>query len=64
MVMFILERQLIFRENNDASKDYRKEGACFIGRILHDLVNCETGFIINSIQLFLIFIFLKDKVIL
>jgi len=28
---------MLFRENYDASKNYRKSGATFIGRILHDL---------------------------
>jgi|FrelakmetLWP11LW_1041352.scaffolds.fasta_scaffold898590_1 hypothetical protein len=32
-----LERHTLFRENYDASKDYRKGGATFMGRILHDL---------------------------
>ncbi len=32
-----LERHLLFRQNYDASKDYRKNGATFMGRVLHHL---------------------------
>jgi hypothetical protein len=38
-----LERSQFFRENNDSSKPYRKSGAYFIGRLMHDLVTCTTG---------------------
>ena len=38
-----MERSQFFRENNDSSKPYRKSGAYFIGRLMHDLVTCTTG---------------------
>ena len=33
----------MFREDNDKSKPYKKNGTWFCGRLFHDLVNCTTG---------------------
>jgi len=38
-----VERNLLFREGFKRDADYRKDGAIFIGRLLHDLIACETG---------------------
>jgi hypothetical protein len=38
-----VERSQYFREGNDSTKNYRKSGAWFIGRLMHDLVTCTTG---------------------
>jgi hypothetical protein len=36
-------RSLMFRKNYDQSKPYRSEGVTLFGRLMHDLVTCETG---------------------
>jgi len=36
-------RSLMFRTNYDSTKPYRKEGVTLFGRLMHDLVTCETG---------------------
>jgi hypothetical protein len=36
-------RSLMFRKNYDQTKPYRKEGVTLFGRLMHDLVTCETG---------------------
>jgi len=38
-----MQRNLLFRKDNDKTKEYRPEGATFIGRLHHDLIACETG---------------------
>ncbi len=38
-----VERSQLFRVNYDASKEYRKNGITLFGRLLHDLVSCESG---------------------
>ena len=38
-----LERSQMFREGNDKTKPYKKNGTWFCGRLFHDLVNCTTG---------------------
>jgi hypothetical protein len=38
-----LSRSLLFRKNNDSSKNYRESGTTLFGRLMHDLVACETG---------------------
>jgi hypothetical protein len=38
-----IERSQYFREQNDSTKPYRKSGAWFMGRLMHDLVTCTTG---------------------
>ena len=37
------ERNQIFRENYDRSKPFRKGGVTLMGRLMHELVSCETG---------------------
>ncbi len=37
------ERNQLFRENYKDGNAYRKNGATFIGRLMHDLIACETG---------------------
>jgi hypothetical protein len=37
------ERSQLFREKFNARNSYRADGATFFGRLLHDLVSCETG---------------------
>jgi hypothetical protein len=37
------ERLKCFRENYDLNKPFRKTGYTMFGRLLHDLVGCETG---------------------
>lgn len=36
-------RSALFREGFDATKPYRTDGAVFITRLHHDLINCESG---------------------
>ena len=36
-------RNALFREDFDLRKPYREEGAVFITRLHHDLINCESG---------------------
>jgi hypothetical protein len=36
-------RSLLFRENNDSTKPYKKGGTTLFGRLFHDLVSCRTG---------------------
>jgi hypothetical protein len=36
-------RSLMFRKNYDQTKPYRSEGVTLFGRLMHDLVTCETG---------------------
>jgi len=38
-----IQRNLLFRDENDATKKYSDEGAHFVGRIFHDLISCESG---------------------
>ena len=37
------ERANLFRKDYDAVKDFKPEGTTVFGRLLHDLVSCETG---------------------
>lgn len=37
------QRNLLFREDFDETKPYRKDGATFYTRINHDLISCESG---------------------
>ncbi len=37
------ERNQLFRENYKESGPYRRTGATFFGRLMHDLIACETG---------------------
>ncbi len=37
------ERNQLFRENYKDGNAYRKNGATFMGRLMHDLIACETG---------------------
>ena len=37
------ERSQLFRQNYDQSKPFRKNGLTLMGRLMHDLVSCETG---------------------
>ena len=39
----LLERSNIFRVDFSSEKPYRANGATFMGRIMHDLVSCESG---------------------
>jgi len=36
-------RNVLFRKNFNAKKEYRAEGAMFSGRLYHELSSCETG---------------------
>jgi hypothetical protein len=36
-------RSLMFRQKNDQTKPYKSEGVTLFGRLMHDLVTCETG---------------------
>jgi len=38
-----VERNLLFRDEFKRENTYREDGAIFIGRLLHDLIACETG---------------------
>ena len=38
-----IERNNLFRKKFEAGEDYRPEGATFYGRLLTDLVSCESG---------------------
>lgn len=37
------ERNQLFHENYDKSKPFRKCGLTLFGRLMHELVSCETG---------------------
>jgi hypothetical protein len=37
------ERNQMFRENYDQNKPFRKSGVTLFGRLMHELVSCETG---------------------
>ena len=37
------ERNRMFRQNYDAQKPFRKSGLTLFGRLMHELVGCETG---------------------
>jgi len=36
-------RNKVFRDEMDTTKNFRETGSQFIGRLLHDLIACETG---------------------
>lgn len=38
-----LQRNKLFREDSDVTKDYKSDGSEFFGRIFHDLISCESG---------------------
>ena len=38
-----IERGNLFKTDNDQRKAFRPSGITLIGRLLHDLVSCETG---------------------
>ena len=53
------ERNQLFHENYDKSKPFRKSGLTLFGRLMHELVSCETG--VNP-KLFL-FVFIMRNLI-
>lgn len=47
------ERSQMFRENYDRSKPFRRSGVTLMGRLMHELVSCETGTYFYYFLLFL-----------
>lgn len=37
------QRNRLFREDGDSTKNYKSDGSEFFGRIFHDLISCESG---------------------